>query len=74
MYKASLNRVYQNTLSEAKHTKLQLANLQDNQITSKAFLQGKLTALSDVLTVLKLAAEEIAAAETQTEESKTKGP
>ena len=74
MYKASLNRVYQNTLSEAKQTKLQLANLQDNQITSKAFLQGKLTALSDVLTVLKLAAEEIAAAADQLEESKTKGP
>lgn len=74
MYKATLNRVYQNTLSEAKKTKLQLADLQDNQFTSKAFLQGKLTALSDVLTVLKLAAEEIAAAEAQTEESKTKGP
>ena len=74
MYKATLNRVYQNTLSEAKQTKLQLADLQDNQITSRAFLQGKLTALSNVLTVLKLEAEEIAAAETQTEESKTKGP
>ena len=74
MYKATLNRVYQNTLTEAKQTKLQLANLQDNQITSKAFLQGKLTALSDVLTVLKLAAEEISAAEAKADESKTKGP
>lgn len=57
MYKQILNRIYQNTLQEAKKAKEEYENLKDYQITSRTYLQGRITAYTDVLNFIKLLAD-----------------
>ena len=58
MYQKILNKFYQNTLIKAKQAKEEYENLKPFQVTSRAFLQGKISAYSEILTYMRLLSEE----------------
>lgn len=59
MYKAILNRVYKNTLLEAKKLREQYETTPENKIISRTLLQGQIMAYNDFLIILKAESENV---------------
>lgn len=59
MYKEILNKVYQSTFRKLVESKENYANKEKYQVTSRAFVQGKISAYSEVIALLKCLSEEV---------------